>query len=420
MNHDRSPKPCVILLVQSLTRSNGGASTALDLAEGLDQLGCRVVMFLTGDSSWVYRASRSRSKLTSLPLDRIRTVRDPQKMMIARQPWCFRGSWKKVFKETLTWVNVRSHKRSAKRWLADADIVVNAGGLSGVSPRDYLPIPDEVPVVLNHNGSIEAFTEYFLNRGDSTSAAWPTDYRSFISAYDFLLFQSPDVALDVIERFPTYTNRFAVVSPSCQEDEIYKSQHMPSPFAETRFPVVVVGSIQQRKGQVDAVEALAKIRHLENVDLHFVGPLVEEEYASLVVDRSKDLGVQDRVHLHGLRKDYARYLSHAAVVLQPSYAEGVSRVLRESLLLGKAIVAYDIPGTAATLTDGYDALLVAAGDTSALAQSLERLFVDKELVEYIETNARSTFTDRFSWGVFLQGIEQLLEIALATPSARIA
>jgi len=405
-----------VVLTTLLTRANGGSSTALDIAEGLHSLGFEVRLMLTADSPWLYRLSRHRKGITALAHRQLECIdlgaefgpRTSAGGLRASSRQALRTRLTRHLKSLVKSANRRLTARRARRVAANATIVIDAGvGLGRDIGRARSLFPSAC-LVMNHNGSVEAFERHFLSPSSLTPSDSRDRYLRLVSNYDLLLFQSADVAEEVREIAANLSDRRVVVSPSCQEADVSAARGQESPFSESPFPIVVVASVQRRKGQGDAVEALAMLDAGIDATLHFVGPVVDAAYADDVRMSAQSLGVAERVSFHGLRSDYLRFLAHASVVLQPSSAEGVSRVLRESMLLERPIVAYAIPGTTSVLTDGVDALLVARGEVGALADAVRSLAHDPERAASLSAAAREAYERNHSWEGFKRGLEALV------------
>lgn len=403
-------EPRVVVLTPMVTRSNGGSSTALDIADGLHSLGVETDVVLTQDSPWQYRLSRARRGLTSLPGSRLHCL--DFERATSPHPTARRDrSAQRLAQRARQWLlacNRRTTARRTRRVLAEATVVIDAGVGIGDRVAAVRALAPRARLVMNHNGSVEAFEAHFL-ASEPAAESVRAGYVRYLGGYDVLMFQSSDVAADVVSIVPGFAAKHLVVSPSCQEPQILAARRQRTPFAPGQVSVVVVGSVQRRKGQDDAVRALALLRRSGAVTLHFVGPVVDAEYGEGIRRLADDLGVASSVVTHGLRADYARFLAHATVVLQPSSAEGVSRILREAMLLQRPIVAYSIPGTSSVLADGVDALLVPRGDVDALATALGRVIDEQGLAERLGAAAGATYLRNHAWAVFLLGLCDLIE-----------
>ena len=131
--------------------------------------------------------------------------------------------------------------------------------------------------------------------------------------------------------------------------------------------VLAVGNLYPVKGHRFAVDALP---HLPGVHLAIAG---RGDLAEALTTRATQLGVGGRLHLLGLRSDIATLLASADAFILPSLSEGVPMALLEAMFAGCAIVASDVGDVRAALDDGGAGMLVAPGDTAALAAALAQL-----------------------------------------------
>ncbi|MEY4641903.1 MAG: hypothetical protein RLZZ227_1897, partial [Pseudomonadota bacterium] len=108
--------------------------------------------------------------------------------------------------------------------------------------------------------------------------------------------------------------------------------------------VVLIARLNAKKGVEDFIEAAAKVR-LAHPDVRFVivggkmefadGAFAEDmQYLIGLRDLVKKLGIEDRVIFTGHRSDTHAILDSAAVSVLPSYSEGLSNTLLESMAAG--------------------------------------------------------------------------------------
>jgi glycosyltransferase involved in cell wall biosynthesis len=81
------------------------------------------------------------------------------------------------------------------------------------------------------------------------------------------------------------------------------------------------------------------------------------------------LGIGDRVHFLGERRDIAALIRASVATVLPSRREGLPRSVMESLSLGVPVIGSDIRGTRDLLADGCG-LLVRIGDIEGFAGAM--------------------------------------------------
>lgn len=123
-----------------------------------------------------------------------------------------------------------------------------------------------------------------------------------------------------------------------------------------------VGELSRRKDPLAAVEALARALDPTLV-LAFAGAGPLREAAA---ERARALGVTDRVHLLGEVDDVRPLVLASRATVLPSWQEGLSRAVLESLALGVPVIGTRIRGIADLVQDD-GGLLVEPGDVDGLA-----------------------------------------------------
>lgn len=412
--------PRLVVVTPVLTRDNGGSATAIDLVNAALSLGTDTVMLLTADGRW--RHSFPSRNPTPLPFSRRHVhalspgdaipsgvapevVRTP---VSARQRFGLIRRWtKQNIKNAVLHVERTWTRRSAEQALASASVVVDVGGNMRRGSSAGKRMRPEAVLVFNHNASMDQAAAAISGTRNPNSIDWAS-YRSALRDYDAILLQSDDVAEQISVFDADLGRRCVVVRPSCDEPAVLASLTSTSPFKTGERAVLIVGSVQPRKNQLAAVEALCGVLSAGQATLHLVGALVDRDYVRLVKERAALLGVTGSVVVHGHRSDYLRYLAHADIVLQPSLAEGVSRILREAMLLAKPVVASAIPGTLSVLRHRQSALLVDPENTSSIGEAIREVLEDHELAARLGSEARSWYLQHNNWTNYLIGVRGLV------------
>ncbi|MGH9530550.1 MAG: glycosyltransferase [Terriglobales bacterium] len=139
------------------------------------------------------------------------------------------------------------------------------------------------------------------------------------------------------------------------------------------------------KNHRDFLQAAARIcGRVEDVEFIVIGdgPLRKE----LELHANK-LGLADRVHFLGDRRDITAILASLDVSVAPSSSESLSNVIIESMAAGIPVVASRVGGNPELITKDRG-FLVPPGDDEALASAVERLMQDATLRREFGENAR--------------------------------
>ena len=140
-------------------------------------------------------------------------------------------------------------------------------------------------------------------------------------------------------------------------------------------PVVIqVSRLLWEKGIAVFVEAARKL-HEKGVRARFVlvGNPDPGNPSSITQDVLMRWAEEGFVEWWGHRDDMPEVFAGCHIVALPSYGEGVPTVLLEAAACARPVVATDIPGCREVVRHGETGILVAVGDSDALAEALEAL-----------------------------------------------
>lgn len=102
------------------------------------------------------------------------------------------------------------------------------------------------------------------------------------------------------------------------------------------------------------------------------------------------------VEILGFQKNMPPIYQRADVFCLPSYREGLSLALIEASASGCALVATDVPGCRDVVTMNQNGLLVTARSVQSLKVALEKLLLDRGLIQKFGANARAMAVVRFN------------------------
>ena len=151
-------------------------------------------------------------------------------------------------------------------------------------------------------------------------------------------------------------------------------------LGSTRFLCCMVGSIQPLKGQDEAIKALSELVR-RGVDAHLliVGDGNRSFTASLN-EQVRDYGLERRVTFTGYVKEPMRFMRIADVTLLCSAWEAFGRVIVETMLAGKPVIATaNSGGTAELNEEGKTGLLYERGNYIELADKIQYLYENPEV-----------------------------------------
>ncbi|MFZ5453609.1 MAG: glycosyltransferase family 4 protein [Thermodesulfobacteriota bacterium] len=160
-------------------------------------------------------------------------------------------------------------------------------------------------------------------------------------------------------------------------------------------PVVgLVARLDHRaKGHLELIQALALLQ--DRHPLHAVmvgGGRRQEEMRELAAS----LGLQERVHFLGNRRDVPVLLKAMDLFVLPSHNEGVSLAVLEAMAAGLPVIVSAVGGLPEIVRHEENGLLIPAKDVEALARSLARLLENPDLARRLGQKAREHIEARYS------------------------
>jgi glycosyltransferase involved in cell wall biosynthesis len=166
--------------------------------------------------------------------------------------------------------------------------------------------------------------------------------------------------------------------------------------------ILFVGFIRPEKGIEYLLEAVSLLKTSVPWELEIVGPRDFPAYSEKLDGLAGTLGIRERIRWSGYvpngRPLFDRMRAADLLVL-PTLSEGTPHVLVEARANGLPCISSDVGGVPTCVRDGYDALLVPAKDSRALARAIKRVIHDgdlrRALIRHGLVAARKQTLDRF-------------------------
>ncbi|MBG6072392.1 MULTISPECIES: glycosyltransferase family 4 protein [unclassified Polaromonas] len=188
---------------------------------------------------------------------------------------------------------------------------------------------------------------------------------------------------------------------------------VPEPINTRRKPdnsrvkrVLFLGNLSERKGVSDLLKALAlpgfDISRLE-VTLAGGGNILAYEATAL------KLGINGFVRFTGWSNQHqvSELMSHADLLVLPSYDEGLPLVILEALANSVVVVCTPVGEIPSVLTDGLNACFVQPGDVQGIACALQCVLNNHEFMLELEKNGRRLYEEKFSVNQFFDSVAKV-------------
>jgi glycosyltransferase involved in cell wall biosynthesis len=167
--------------------------------------------------------------------------------------------------------------------------------------------------------------------------------------------------------------------------------------------VGAVSRLEPVKGIKFLIQAFAQV---DNATLVIVGD--GPEHAALG-ELTGNLGIVDRVHWAGHRRDVPYLLPALDVFVQPSLHEGMPNTVLEAMAAGLPIVATAVGGTPEVVVDGITGLLVPPRDPDRLAEAIVALLRDPNLRRTMGRSGRQRVAENFTVERMVEQTQKMYE-----------
>jgi glycosyltransferase involved in cell wall biosynthesis len=153
------------------------------------------------------------------------------------------------------------------------------------------------------------------------------------------------------------------------------------------FRIAVIGSLIRKKGQKEAIEALAGLD--DNIHLHLAGEGEMEGELRRLVDNS---GMSGRVHFEGYVDDIYSFLERIDLLMVPASIEATPYTVLEAMASGVPVIANRIYGIPELIENGRTGILVSP---DSMAGEVRSLYSDRELLRKLSERGRRRYEERF-------------------------
>jgi glycosyltransferase involved in cell wall biosynthesis len=180
------------------------------------------------------------------------------------------------------------------------------------------------------------------------------------------------------------------------------------PSLDIGIKLVIAGSIQPGKGQIDAIMASSVlIDKGYKLQLDVIGK-GKKDYERYLRRRIRSMGIENNVSWIGRVKDVSGYFCDADAVLVCSRSEAFGRVSVEALALGVPVIASRSGGSIEVMIENEIGLLYEPGDFNDLADKIQELINDRERYLRFSRRAASSVRERFPMDMYVENIESAL------------
>ncbi|MGZ5247661.1 MAG: glycosyltransferase family 4 protein [Flavitalea sp.] len=171
-----------------------------------------------------------------------------------------------------------------------------------------------------------------------------------------------------------------------------------------------------QKGGITLLNAWKKFRNAEpdaKSLLMFGGPNVNKEVVTgLLQQDPASLGVQVVGHMD--RQTVAEFFRNSDVVIIPSMFEGLPNVAMEAAASGCALIGTKVGGIPEVIMENRNGFLVHKKNENQLADRLQKIILDKDLLNSCKIESRKYMEEKFDSAQFAEGYISLYREVIHT------
>lgn len=173
--------------------------------------------------------------------------------------------------------------------------------------------------------------------------------------------------------------------------------------------VGTVANLRQTKGYEFFIQAAGKVlAAVPHARFVAIGD-IDQEIAKPLFEAIGRLGLHDRVHFLGFRKDVPELLKELDVFVLASVSEGFPLVALEAMAASRPMVVTRSGGPQEIVDDGLNGMLVPPADSDALAGKICELLTNPQRANELANSARFKVGSAFSLEKMISDYEHLYE-----------
>jgi glycosyltransferase involved in cell wall biosynthesis len=224
------------------------------------------------------------------------------------------------------------------------DVIVFVNSFSNIPSHISFRNYNAIKFVCVVRGDVDSFPS-------QTSERYNRDWAiSFLNQMDCLIYVSKGVK----KNWEALLKKRGYYLPnSVKEVSIFPRE--TSPYSPDKFNIVMVGSIQRRKGQWRLLELCKRIDPTR-ISIHLIGGCssTEQDSHSLL----NQLCEIEGLHYHGHQSDVTKFIQFADIGLMLSDSEAFPRAVAEYLFFSKPVLTTDVSGATEMVEHGLNGYIV--------------------------------------------------------------
>lgn len=189
---------------------------------------------------------------------------------------------------------------------------------------------------------------------------------------------------------------------------VYCQDKPESAYQEEYLNILMAGTLQEGKGQLEALEALTILKSEQRKVVLYIAGDDPFNYRGILERYVAEHDLGTAVKFLGQIQDMNSLRSRMHVAVVCSRSEAFGRVTIEAMLSKLAVVGANTAGTAELIDDKRTGLLYEAGNSQELARKIAELYEDRKELYRLAVGGQEYACARFTRGYGAESVEQII------------
>lgn len=195
------------------------------------------------------------------------------------------------------------------------------------------------------------------------------------------------------------------------EDFKYKGILINDKIKHLDWLIAVVGALQKRKGQDDAIYAIKIVKNIiPNIKLLIIGDVGDIEFKNYLKMLISKLNISKNVVFTGFRNDVPQILHNCKALVMPSWNEPFGRVVIEAMAAGIPVIGTNVGGPKEIIQDGISGYLIPPCSPNAIAEKILYLYYHQPIGNKMGENGKKIVKKKFNVESYTKNIEKILHV----------
>jgi glycosyltransferase involved in cell wall biosynthesis len=206
---------------------------------------------------------------------------------------------------------------------------------------------------------------------------------------------------------PKLDGRVTILHNAVEMPDISIDEAMRARSETQTFRIVFLGSVGDRKGCGELLEAAKQLRDQFKIQFYFLGTGEQKGDLERYRERSRDLRLPN-VHFPGYVSgdQKAEQLRQGDLFVLPSRADNFPISLLEAMSYGLPVVVSNV-GAMEEVVSEENGIVIPPRDTEALVDAIEFMHLHPERREEMGRNNMRTVTDQYSASQYIESLESI-------------